>query len=103
MSLRIATACFRLRWRHGLSGLPSSSSCGYFTTEQTQRLRLYLVTYLRIVEGAYRQSVLGVIEQDHYIFTSRIFSWAFLTDQWPTLQLNFEQSFVEFLETQIFP
>jgi hypothetical protein len=64
---------------------------------------LFLITYLCIIEGANRQVDLRVIGVDDLrtLFTSSVFSWAFLRDQWPYLQANFEPDFIEFIETEL--
>ena len=63
-----------------------------FTLEETQAARLFFVTYLRIVEGANRQVDLQVISREDLgtLFSSSIFSYAFLREHWPSLQANFE-------------
>ena len=74
-----------------------------FTPDETARVRLWLITYLRIQESANRQVVVGVIGEDDYnAFSNPIFGWPFLREQWPTLQANFEQGFINFLDTEVF-
>lgn len=67
-----------------------------FTEEETQRLRVLYVHYLRIFEGAYRQVGVGVIEPDDASF----FSAAFLEEQWPTLRAGFEPAFAQFIQEE---
>ena len=75
-----------------------------FTPVENQALRLWFVTYLRIVESAHRQVGVGVIGEDALnTFASPILAWPFFTEAWPTLQLSFEPSFIEFLETEFIP
>ena len=74
-----------------------------FTPDETQRLRLYYITFLRIQESAERLIRMGVMREEDYNASSRLFEFPFLHEQWPTLQLNFEQGFIDFLETEVFP
>ena len=75
-----------------------------FTPAETQALRLWYIAYLRIVESAHRQVGVGVIGEDALnTFASPILAWPFFTEAWPTLQLSFEPSFIEFLETEFIP
>ncbi len=73
-----------------------------FTPVETQAARFFLINYLRIIEGAYRQVALRVIGRDDLrtLFSSNIFSWAFLRDQWPSLQVSFEPGFIELIEVE---
>jgi len=73
-----------------------------FTADEVQKGRLWLLTYLRIVEAAYRQVRVGVIGEDQTLrtFSSSIFAWPFFGEQWPILQQNFEPGFVSFFEAE---
>ena len=74
-----------------------------FTPDETEKqLRTWCITYLRIQESAHRQVVVGVIGEDDYNISGPLFGFPFLKEQWPTLQLNFEQAFIDFLETKVF-
>jgi len=63
---------------------------------------VWYMTYLRIQESAYRQVAVGVIGKDDYNVSGPILTFPFLREQWPTLQLNFEQDFIDFLEAEVF-
>ena len=73
-----------------------------FTPDEIQRARLWYVTYLRIQESAYYQRAVGVIGVDDYNVSGPVMRFPFLREQWPTLQENFKQGFVDFLETKVF-
>ena len=72
------------------------------TPDDVQRIRVWYMTYLRIQESAYRQVAVGVIGKDDYNVSGPILTFPFLREQWPTLQLNFEQDFIDFLEAEVF-
>jgi hypothetical protein len=73
-----------------------------FTPDDVQKIRVWYITYLRIQESAYRQVAVGVIGEDDYNISGPIHEFAFLKEQWPTLQLNFEQGFIDFMEAKAF-
>ena len=73
-----------------------------FTPDDTQRIRVWYVTYLRIQESAYRQVAVGVIGEDDYNISNPTLAFPFLREQWPTLQLAFQQDFIDFLEAEVF-
>jgi hypothetical protein len=73
-----------------------------FTPDDVQKIRVWYITYLRIQESAYRQVAVGVIGEDDYNISGPILEFAFLKEQWPTLQLNFEQGFIDFMEAKVF-
>ena len=75
-----------------------------FTREEATRIRVYYVTFLRIQESAERLIRVGVMRREDYNASSNpLFGFPFLHEQWPRLQLYFEQDFVDFLETEVFP
>ena len=72
------------------------------TPDDLQRGRLFLITYIRILEGAWRQVSLGVVDDETYDFFSRggVQAWPFFHEQWPSLTGSFDPRFVEFLGTE---
>ncbi len=75
-----------------------------FTREEATRIRVYYITFLRIQESAERLIRVGVMRREDYNATSNpLFGFPFLHEQWPRLQLYFEQDFIDFLETEVFP
>jgi len=75
-----------------------------FTAEEATRLRVYYITFLRIQESAERLIRVGVMRRENYNVSSNpLFGFPFLHEQWPRIQLYFEQDFIDFLETEVFP
>jgi len=75
-----------------------------FTPEEATRTRVYYITFLRIQESAERLIRVGVMRREDYNVSSNpLFGFPFLHEQWPRIQPYFEQDFIDFLETEVFP
>jgi len=97
--IELLNATWTHDWMPGLlRRLREGALAADFTPDETTRARLWYVTYLRIQESAYRQVVVGVIGEDDYNISGPILGFPFLKEQWPTLQLNFERGFIDFIE-----
>ena len=72
-----------------------------FTGEENQRARLFYFTYIRLIDNAYQQVGLGVLDEQLYAqLPAAFWSYPYIGAEWPSMSPGFEPSFAEFFEQQ---
>ena len=88
-----------------LRRLYEGATSAEFTPDEIQKGRLWLVTFLRIIESAERQVAIGVLERSQVLDTFEsirpVAALPFFQEQWPTLRRNFAPDFISYLEAEI--
>lgn len=89
-----------------LRRLNDGATADEFTPDEVQKGRMWILTCLRIIESAERQTRLGALDPQEVLntfsSTSNVAtSWPFFMEAWPTLQGNFAPDFISYVESQI--
>jgi len=72
-----------------------------FTGEENQRARLFYFTYIRLINNAYQQVELGVLDEQLYAqLPGGFWSYPYIDAEWPSMSSSFEPSFGEFFERE---
>lgn len=81
-----------LRLRNG--ALPDD-----FTPEEDQWVRLVYFQYIGVLQAAYRQVQVGVLDEDVFdVFWSGLLSLDYIAEAWPSMRYSYDPEFADFFE-----
>ena len=84
-----------------IARLRSGDTPDDFSADENQRIRLWFFSYIRLVEAAYRQAGMGVVDESTTMtLKSGLFNLVYLREAWPSMRYNFAPAFADFFESE---